>query len=165
MHRPRPQYRRIIAISAFLSLLSLPTQADQKAPSGTLIPRRGPWAGQECRYGDGSHEYTRISEYTAAELEAYFAGKKKPAPLDVALLIAHRRDWEWPLQLSREGFEHYQELLLKCLEQGKFDKDKLRCRQRAPYPIGINIQTGKATAEYEAGKDYLYWLVEPSSGK
>ena len=164
MHR-RTRQHVVIAISTLLSLFSSSSLADQKAPSGTLIPRRGPWAGQECRYGDGSHEFTQISEHTAADLEAYFAGKKKPLPSKVSLLITTRREEMYPLQLSREGFEHYQELLLKCLEQGKFDQDKLRCRQRASFPIGINIRTGKITAEYEASKYDSFWLLEPSTGK
>lgn len=54
--------------------------AGRVAPSGFVTPRRGPYAGKRIPFGDNSREYTRIAEYTVAQIEAFLQGKVKPPP-------------------------------------------------------------------------------------
>jgi hypothetical protein len=157
-----PWRSKLMPLVVALALVSV-ALAERRAPSGSVTPRRGPLAGQVCRYGDGLHEYFYLAEYTAAELEAFLQGKKSTTDFRVQAVLRaiKERSGRFDGQISKEGYEHYKELVLACLEDGKVAPTKDFCRQRAPYRIGIDIFTGKVVAEYTGRNFNGFWILEP----
>ena len=162
MHRRAPWRWNLFPL-VLMMVVATVAMARRPTPDGSVTPKRGPLAGQACRYGDGLNEYFRVAEYTANELEAFVQGKKPPPNNEVlGVLRALKEHWaSYDGQFSKEGYEHYRELVLACLEEGKVAPSKDFCRQRAPYRIGLDIFTGKVVAEYTGMNIRGYWILEP----
>ncbi|HEX2570010.1 MAG TPA: hypothetical protein VH877_10675 [Polyangia bacterium] len=165
MHTQAPWRSKLLPLVITLAVVSVVSVAlaERLAPSGSVTPKRGPLAGQPCRYGDGLHEYFYLADYTAAELESFIQGKKSSTDFMVlgVLKAIKERSHRFDGQFSKEGYEHYKELVLACLEDGKVAPTKDFCRQRAPYRIGIDIFTGKVVSEYTGMNLNGFWILEP----
>ncbi|HEX2574168.1 MAG TPA: hypothetical protein VH877_31770 [Polyangia bacterium] len=162
----RSKLMLLVATLALVSLVSV-ALAERRAPSGSVTPKRGPLAGQTCLYGDGLHGYFYLADYTAAELEAFLQGKKSTTDFRVLAVLraVKERSGRFDGQISKEGYEHYKELVLACLEDGKVAPTKDFCKQRAPYRIGIDISTGKVVSEYTGVNLNGFWILEPGWGR
>lgn len=162
MRTQAPWRSKLMSLVATLALVSV-ALAERRAPSGSVTPKRGPLAGQACRYGDGLDQYFYLADYTAAEMEAFLQGKKPTTDFMVlgVLRAIKERSGRFYGQISKEGYEHYKELVLACLEDGKMAPNNAICKQRAPYRIGLDISTGKVVAEYTGRIFNGFWILEP----
>jgi hypothetical protein len=116
-------------------------------PSGTVIPSRGPLAGQRVTYGDPRDKHTKVAQYTLSELLEAIRNPPRSGALAKFAQAMRNRDVRYGSQLSREATDDYETLVRGALENGSYRAGKFF--HTASYQIGVDASSGgKPTRNY-----------------
>ncbi len=142
----RPTSARALTIG--LLLVSGVASAVRRTPSGHVNIQRGPFEGRQP-YGDDRNKHTQVAEYTLAELQDFLRGKAtKEKPVEDFVRGVKQRNIDYGGQLSSEGWAKYELLLGDALLNGTVMAKGKKVENEASFPVGIDVQTGKATGIY-----------------